>query len=108
MSAAAAIAAAASNARMIGRDTPSTKSPCWKTTSGYLKRNRKAASIIWDSFSCHAQSAILRRLLIIFVAAMPRLAVATTNRGKLREIRQLLAGVHFELVTLEAWPDVAA
>jgi len=39
---------------------------------------------------------------------MPRLAVATTNRGKLREIQLLLAGVPFELVTLEAWPDVAA
>jgi XTP/dITP diphosphohydrolase len=39
---------------------------------------------------------------------MPRLAVATTNRGKLREIQQLLAGVPFELVTLEAWPDVVA
>src|SRR6185295_19293873 len=39
---------------------------------------------------------------------MPRLAVATTNRGKLREIEQLLVGVPFELVTLAEWPDVAA
>jgi len=39
---------------------------------------------------------------------MPRLAVATTNRGKLREIAELLAGVPFELVTLAEWPDVAA
>ena len=39
---------------------------------------------------------------------MPRLAVATTNRGKLREIAELLEGVPFELVTLAEWPDVAA
>src|SRR5882672_8452626 len=34
--------------------------------------------------------------------------VATTNPGKVREIRQLLACIPFELVTLAAWPDVAA
>jgi XTP/dITP diphosphohydrolase len=39
---------------------------------------------------------------------MLRLAVATTNRGKLREIEQLLVGVPFELVTLAEWPEVAA
>ena len=39
---------------------------------------------------------------------MLRLAVATTNRGKLREIEQLLVGVPFELVTLAGWPEVAA
>ena len=39
---------------------------------------------------------------------MPRLAVATTNRGKLREIEQLLEGAPFELVTLAEWPEVAA
>jgi XTP/dITP diphosphohydrolase len=39
---------------------------------------------------------------------MPRLAVATTNRGKLREIEQLLAGIPFELLTLAEWPDMAA
>jgi XTP/dITP diphosphohydrolase len=39
---------------------------------------------------------------------MPRLAVATTNRGKLREIAALLDGVPFDLVTLAKWPDVAA
>jgi XTP/dITP diphosphohydrolase len=39
---------------------------------------------------------------------MPRLAVATTNPGKLREIAELLDGVPFELVTLAEWPDVAA
>ena len=39
---------------------------------------------------------------------MQRLAVATTNRGKLHEIEQLLVGVPFELVTLSQWPDVAA
>jgi XTP/dITP diphosphohydrolase len=39
---------------------------------------------------------------------MQRLAVATTNRGKLREIEQLLVGVPFELVTLSHWPEVAA
>jgi XTP/dITP diphosphohydrolase len=35
------------------------------------------------------------------------LLVATTNRGKLREIKALLAGVPYEIVTLDAWPDVA-
>ena len=35
-----------------------------------------------------------------------RLLVATTNPGKVREIRQLLDGLPFELVTLDAWPDV--
>jgi XTP/dITP diphosphohydrolase len=39
---------------------------------------------------------------------MPKLAVATTNRGKLREIAELLRGLPFELVTLAEWPDVAA
>jgi XTP/dITP diphosphohydrolase len=39
---------------------------------------------------------------------MTRLAVATTNRGKLREIEPLLEGVPFELATLAVWPDVAA
>ena len=39
---------------------------------------------------------------------MPRLAVATTNRGKLREIAELLAGLPFELATLDEWPGVPA
>jgi XTP/dITP diphosphohydrolase len=39
---------------------------------------------------------------------MPKLAVATTNRGKLREIAELLQGLPFELMTLAEWPDVAA
>jgi XTP/dITP diphosphohydrolase len=39
---------------------------------------------------------------------MTRLVIATTNAGKLREIKPLLAGIPFDLVTLEAWPDVAA
>src|SRR5207244_10476079 len=34
------------------------------------------------------------------------LLLATTNRGKLREIERLLAGVEFELVTLADWPRV--
>jgi XTP/dITP diphosphohydrolase len=37
-----------------------------------------------------------------------RLLLATTNRNKVREIRQLLAGVPLDLVTLDAWPAVAA
>ena len=37
-----------------------------------------------------------------------RLLVATTNPGKIREIRQLLAGLPFDLVTLDAWPHVTA
>jgi XTP/dITP diphosphohydrolase len=37
-----------------------------------------------------------------------RLVVATTNPGKLREIRALLEGIPFDLVTLAVWPDVAA
>ena len=39
---------------------------------------------------------------------MPRLAVATTNRGKLREIAEVLKGFPLEIVTLADWPDVAA
>jgi XTP/dITP diphosphohydrolase len=38
---------------------------------------------------------------------MARLLVATTNRGKLREIRSILAGIDFDVVTLELWPAVA-
>ena len=37
-----------------------------------------------------------------------RLLVATTNPGKIREIRQLLAGLPLDLVTLEGWPHVTA
>ena len=39
---------------------------------------------------------------------MPRLVVATTNRGKLKEIAQLLAGAPVELVTLADFPEIAA
>lgn len=39
---------------------------------------------------------------------MTPLLVATTNRGKLREIKSLLAGVAYGIVTLDAWPDVPA
>jgi XTP/dITP diphosphohydrolase len=39
---------------------------------------------------------------------MRRLLIATTNRHKVREIRSLLEGVPFTLVTLEDWPDLAA
>src|SRR5882672_4964607 len=34
--------------------------------------------------------------------------VATTNPGKVREIRQLLACIPFDVTTLAAWPQVAA
>jgi XTP/dITP diphosphohydrolase len=37
---------------------------------------------------------------------MRRLVVATTNQGKIREIRDVLSGVPFELVTLAAWPGL--
>ena len=36
------------------------------------------------------------------------LLVGTTNPGKLREIQPLLAGLSIELVTLDAWPALAA
>jgi XTP/dITP diphosphohydrolase len=35
-----------------------------------------------------------------------RILVATTNSGKLREIRALLAGVDLTLMTLDAWPGI--
>ena len=35
-----------------------------------------------------------------------KLLVATTNRGKIREIQGILAGVPFELVTLAGWPNL--
>jgi len=37
-----------------------------------------------------------------------QLLVGTTNRGKLREIQSLLAGLSIELVTLDAWRGLAA
>ena len=37
-----------------------------------------------------------------------RLLVATTNANQVREIRELLAGVPCELITLDAYPAVAA
>ena len=37
-----------------------------------------------------------------------RLLVATTNQDKVREIRQLLDGIPFDIVTLREWPDVVA
>ena len=37
---------------------------------------------------------------------MTQLLVATTNRGKVREIEEILAGVPFKLVTLADWPDL--
>jgi XTP/dITP diphosphohydrolase len=39
---------------------------------------------------------------------VPELLIATTNRGKLREIRPLLEGLAIELITLDAWPALAA
>ena len=40
---------------------------------------------------------------------MPRrLLIATTNANKVREIRELLADVPVELITLAGWPDVQA
>src|SRR5438093_8557203 len=44
MTAYAAIAAATAIAASIGRETPTTKSPCSKTRGRYLNRNRKAVS----------------------------------------------------------------
>jgi XTP/dITP diphosphohydrolase len=38
---------------------------------------------------------------------MRRLVVATTNRGKLREIEMLLDGIPLTLATLDDWPGVA-
>ncbi len=38
---------------------------------------------------------------------MRRLVLATTNAGKVREIREILAGVPFELATLSSWPIVS-
>src|SRR5262249_12305933 len=37
---------------------------------------------------------------------MTRLLVATTNRGKLREILRILAGLDLEIVTLDDWPSL--
>jgi len=37
-----------------------------------------------------------------------RLVVATSNRDKVREIRQFLDGIPFELITLDEWPDLIA
>ena len=37
-----------------------------------------------------------------------RLLLATTNPGKLREIREIFGGLPIELLTLDQWPDVEA
>jgi len=37
-----------------------------------------------------------------------RLLVATTNRDKVREIRQMLDGIPYDIVTLDEWPGLAA
>jgi XTP/dITP diphosphohydrolase len=37
-----------------------------------------------------------------------KLVIATTNPGKIREIRMLLAGVPWELATLTDWPGIEA
>jgi XTP/dITP diphosphohydrolase len=38
---------------------------------------------------------------------VPRLVIATTNEGKVREIRALLDGADVELVGLDRWPAIA-
>jgi XTP/dITP diphosphohydrolase len=38
---------------------------------------------------------------------MRKLVIGTTNIGKTAEIREILFGVPFEIVTLAGWPDVA-
>jgi XTP/dITP diphosphohydrolase len=40
------------------------------------------------------------------MTARPKYLLATTNHGKIREIRTLLGGLPIELVTLETWLDV--
>jgi XTP/dITP diphosphohydrolase len=35
-----------------------------------------------------------------------RLLIATTNAGKVREIKEILVGIHFELVTLADYPSI--
>src|SRR5262245_17763507 len=37
---------------------------------------------------------------------LDKLVVATSNAGKIQEIRSVLGGIAFDLVTLAAWPDV--
>ena len=37
---------------------------------------------------------------------MPQLLIATTNRGKIREIKEILTGLPLELVTLSPWPAI--
>jgi XTP/dITP diphosphohydrolase len=37
-----------------------------------------------------------------------RLLIATTNRHKVREIRALLAGIPYDIVSLDDWPDIEA
>jgi XTP/dITP diphosphohydrolase len=40
-------------------------------------------------------------------AVTSRLLIATTNRDKVREIAQVLSGISYEIVTLDAWPHLA-
>lgn len=41
-------------------------------------------------------------------SASPVLVLATTNPGKLREIRELLQGVPYDVRALDGWPDIPA
>lgn len=46
--------------------------------------------------------------LLVVHSSVLRLLVATTNKNKVREIRQLLGGAAVELVTLDDWPGLTA
>src|SRR4029077_2942438 len=54
------------------------------------------------------ENAILCRPVVNNHPLMSRLVVATSNRGKLREISQLLAGAPVELLTLAGFPAISA
>jgi XTP/dITP diphosphohydrolase len=57
-----------------------------------------------ESFRGFCEFCVDRRTL----RRVSRLLLATTNGNKVREIRQLLAGVALDLLTLDGWPEVAA
>src|ERR1700730_17252736 len=62
----------------------------WQTWA----RSHGSSNVIYSS-------ALTSRVLVL-----PALLVATTNQGKLREIKAILSGLPYELLTLSDWPGV--
>src|ERR1700687_1428995 len=121
-----AAAATIAMTAIVDRDAANVKSPWWNTNAGYLNRNSNRR-LISTSQRLHSIEAGAWRLVGRVNGSLStsmqqckdsgesmqqrkdqcemqnaKLLVATTNRGKLREIQPLLEGLSVELVTLDA------